>query len=235
GRGHQGGGGGDQEEIRRGGSQGRSQVGLLKVRSRRHRGCPGPPAPVSRPAGSSLKFETGANQVEQNVARSFPNDPLNFSKIQTSIAIPNLIEVQKQSYERFLQMYTAPTDREDTGLQAVFKSIFPISDFRGTSSLEFEEFSIGNWECKCGKLEGLQHLRMACVKCGKKIAVQNPKVFTVACPDCGHLNDNRISVCDICGDPVSLKFKYDVQECQERGMTYTVPLKVKIRLKVFEK
>ncbi|HMC83301.1 MAG TPA: DNA-directed RNA polymerase subunit beta, partial [Candidatus Polarisedimenticolia bacterium] len=132
-------------------------------------------------------------------------------------------------------MYTAPADREENGLQAVFQSIFPISDFRGTSSLEFEEYSIGNWECKCGKLEGLQHLRMACTKCGKKIAVQNTKIFNVVCPDCGHLNESRISICDICGDPVSLKFKYDVQECQERGMNYTVPLKVKIRLKVFEK
>jgi DNA-directed RNA polymerase subunit beta len=173
--------------------------------------------------------------VDQNANPNSRSERLNFSKIQTSIPIPNLIEVQKHSYERFLQMYTAPADREDTGLQAVFKSIFPISDFRGTSSLEFEEFSIGNWECKCGKLEGLQHLRMSCAKCGKKIAVQNPKVFTVICADCGHVNESRISICDMCGDPVSLKFKYDVQECQERGMTYTVPLKVKIRLKVFEK
>ncbi len=174
--------------------------------------------------------------MDQNsTSASSRRERLNFSKIHTSIPIPNLIEVQKHSYERFLQMYTAPADREDTGLQAVFKSIFPISDFRGTSSLEFEEYSIGNWECKCGKLEGLQHLRMSCAKCGKKIAVQNPKVFTVICTDCGHVNESRISICDMCGDPVSLKFKYDVQECQERGMTYTVPLKVKIRLKVFEK
>src|SRR3989454_982038 len=170
-----------------------------------------------------------------SMTNGMDKERVNFSKIRTSIPIPNLIEVQKRSYERFLQMYTAPADREENGLQAVFQSIFPISDFRGTSSLEFEEYSIGNWECKCGKLEGLQHLRMACTKCGKKIAVQNTKIFNVVCPDCGHLNESRISICDICGDPVSLKFKYDVQECQERGMNYTVPLKVKIRLKVFEK
>jgi len=173
--------------------------------------------------------------VNENPLENSQPERVNFSKIRTSIPIPNLIEVQKRSYERFLQMYTAPADREENGLQAVFQSIFPISDFRGTSSLEFEEYSIGNWECKCGKLEGLQHLRMACTKCGKKIAVQNTKIFNVVCPDCGHLNESRISICDICGDPVSLKFKYDVQECQERGMNYTVPLKVKIRLKVFEK
>jgi len=53
----------------------------------------------------------------------------NFSKIRTAIQIPNLIEVQKNSYERFLQMNMLPEEREDTGLQAVFNSVFPISDF----------------------------------------------------------------------------------------------------------
>ena len=63
---------------------------------------------------------------------------VNFSKIKTAIPIPNLIEVQKRSYERFLQMRTAPADRDGkAGLQGVFKSIFPIKDFRETCSLEF--------------------------------------------------------------------------------------------------
>src|SRR5262245_57603719 len=160
---------------------------------------------------------------------------VNFSKIHTAIPIPNLIEVQKRSYERFLQIYTAPADREDIGLQAVFKSIFPISDFRQTCSLEFVEYTIGNWECKCGKLEGLEHLRIACVKCGKKSISHNPKAPRLTCPDCGWSNENRVVHCEICGDPVSLKYKYDVAECQERGMHFTVPLKVKIRLVVYEK
>jgi DNA-directed RNA polymerase subunit beta len=53
----------------------------------------------------------------------------NFSKIKTAIQIPNLIEVQKNSYERFLQMNMLPEERDDAGLQAVFNSVFPISDF----------------------------------------------------------------------------------------------------------
>ena len=56
---------------------------------------------------------------------------VDFSKIKTSIPIPNLIEVQKKSYERFLQMDLLPSERDDTGLESVFKSVFPISDFRG--------------------------------------------------------------------------------------------------------
>ena len=68
-----------------------------------------------------------------------------FSKIETSIQIPNLIEIQKKSYAYFLQMGLLPQERQDIGLQAVFNSVFPISDFRGVSSLEFVDYSIGNW------------------------------------------------------------------------------------------
>ena len=65
---------------------------------------------------------------------------IDFSKILTQVPIPNLIDVQKLSYERFLQMDRLPSEREDIGLQAVFKSIFPIQDFRKTCSLEFVEY-----------------------------------------------------------------------------------------------
>ena len=66
------------------------------------------------------------------------SERVDFSKIKTTIPIPNLIEVQKKSYERFLQMDLLPNERDDTGLQSVFSSVFPISDFRGVSELEFE-------------------------------------------------------------------------------------------------
>ena len=57
--------------------------------------------------------------------KSTSRERTNFSKIRTAIQIPNLIEVQKKSYERFLQMNMLPEEREDTGLQAVFNSVFP--------------------------------------------------------------------------------------------------------------
>src|SRR5881275_2677590 len=160
----------------------------------------------------------------------------NFSKIRTAIQIPNLIEVQKNSYERFLQMNMLPEEREDTGLQAVFNSVFPISDFRGVSTLEFISYSIGNWECKCGNLKGLHHLRSTCKSCGATITT-NPFQAepTVMCPKCGTMNKNQVTFCNKCGDPVQLNLKYDVAECQERGMTYAAPLKVTIRLTVFDK
>jgi len=82
-----------------------------------------------------------------------------FSKIPATIQIPNLIEVQKRSYERFLQMDRLPSERDDAGLQAAFQSVFPITDFRNVSQLEFVDYAIGNWECKCGHLKGLHHLQ----------------------------------------------------------------------------
>ncbi len=160
---------------------------------------------------------------------------VNFSKILTSIQIPNLIEVQRKSYERFLQMSLLPDEREDIGLQAVFNSVFPISDFRGVSSLEFVDFSIGNWECKCGQIKGLQHLRVKCQSCGTDIVTNPYSIDDVVCGQCGTYNRNATKFCDDCGDPVSLKLKYDMAECQERGMTYAAPLKVTIRLTIYDK
>ncbi|MBI4460227.1 MAG: DNA-directed RNA polymerase subunit beta, partial [Acidobacteria bacterium] len=159
-----------------------------------------------------------------------------FSKIRTELPIPNLIEVQRQSYSRFLQMHLLPQEREDMGLQAVFASVFPIMDFRGLSQLEFVDYSIGNWECKCGNLKGLHHLRTTCSRCGASIITSPYNIGgEVLCGKCGTANRNRVTFCDKCGDPVDLQLKYDVAECQERGMTYAAPLKVTIRLTIYEK
>src|SRR5918993_534537 len=171
------------------------------------------------------------NSLPKNVYR----ERIDFSKIKTTVPIPNLIEIQRKSYERFLQMNRLPSEREDQGLQSVFKSVFPISDFRENSSLEFIEYSIGNWECKCGKLAGLHHLRKPCSSCGATLVADPYGDREVLCPRCGTGNHARGDVCDICGQTVALKLKYDVDECQERGMTYAVPLKVTIRLVVWNK
>ncbi|MCM3877566.1 MAG: hypothetical protein NEA02_14270, partial [Thermoanaerobaculia bacterium] len=60
-----------------------------------------------------------------------------FGKIRSFLPLPNLIDVQRKSYEDFLQMDLLPEERQDVGLQAVFKSVFPFSDFRETCALEF--------------------------------------------------------------------------------------------------
>ena len=158
-----------------------------------------------------------------------------FSKIKTAVPIPNLIEIQRESYNRFLQMDLLPEERENTGLQSVFKSVFPISDFRETATLDFVEYQIGNWQCKCGNLEGLRFLRAACKNCDARIKVDPLRPGETLCHVCGTFNSVRPELCPNCGEPVGLKHKHDQQECQERGMSYSVPLKVKIRLTVYDK
>ncbi len=158
-----------------------------------------------------------------------------FSKIPATIQIPNLIEVQKRSYDRFLQMDKLPSEREDGGLQAVFQSVFPITDFRNVSQLEFVDFAIGNWECKCGHLKGLHHLRTTCRNCGSTVITDPFHPGEVLCHKCGTFNANTPDFCNKCGDPVGLQLKYDVAECEERGMTYSAPLKVTMRLTIWDK
>jgi len=160
---------------------------------------------------------------------------LDFAKIQGSIQIPNLIEVQMKSYQRFLQMDLLPSEREDGGLQSVFTSVFPIRDFREMSQLEFVDYSIGNWECKCGNLKGLHHLRATCRNCGASVVTNPYQTGDVICHKCGTFNKNTPTFCNKCGDPVAMQLKYDVNECQERGMTYSAPLKVTIRLTIYDK
>ena len=96
-----------------------------------------------------------------------------FGRIPEAVEMPNLIEVQRSSYEQFLKRDMRPADRRDEGLEAVFKSVFPIKDFNERATLEYVSYEFE--------------------------------------------------------DP-----KYDVEECIQRDMTYAAPLKVKLRLIVFE-
>ncbi len=68
---------------------------------------------------------------------------VDFSKMGKVVEIPNLIKAQQESYEDFLQMNVPPEKRRDIGLQAVFKSIFPITDYNGRATLEFISSAIG--------------------------------------------------------------------------------------------
>ncbi|MGV8057407.1 MAG: DNA-directed RNA polymerase subunit beta [Smithellaceae bacterium] len=97
----------------------------------------------------------------------------NFGRVKKALDIPNLIEIQTQSYEKFLQKDLPPVRRANIGLQGAFKSVFPISDFSGKCSLEFVSYKIGD-------------------------------------------------------------VRYDVRECVQKGMTYAAPLKIVVRLVVFD-
>ncbi|MBF0165768.1 MAG: DNA-directed RNA polymerase subunit beta, partial [Magnetococcales bacterium] len=97
----------------------------------------------------------------------------NFGRIPTIIDIPNLIAIQTQSFQRFLQEEVDPDLRRDMGLHGVFLSVFPIQDYSNTISLEYVRYQLG--------------------------------------------------------EP-----KYEVDECLQRGMTFSAPLKVSFRLVIWE-
>ena len=97
----------------------------------------------------------------------------NFGKIPKIVDIPDLIAVQRESFDRLLQRDVPPEKRKDIGLQAVFKSVFPIKDFTGSASLEFVSYRFN-------------------------------------------------------------EVKHSVQECIHRGMTYEIPLRLTVRLVVYD-
>ena len=159
---------------------------------------------------------------------------MNFSKIRTTVPLPNLIAVQRSSYAQFLQMDLLPEERQLTGLQAVFSSVFPFSDFRSSCELHFVRYELGSWECKCGRLSSLERLRIACEHCGARIKAAEPHESTVVCPACGQGASNAVPHCPTCGNPVDLRLTYSETDCRERGLTYAVPLKVTFRLVLFD-
>ena len=80
------------------------------------------------------------------MAYSIANNQLlrkHFAQIKKIIDIPNLIDIQKNSYKRFLQSELPPSARQNIGLEAVFRSVFPIRDFSETCSLEYVSYSLG--------------------------------------------------------------------------------------------
>jgi len=160
---------------------------------------------------------------------------LDFSNIKTAYPMPDLLEVQRQSYADFLQMDLLPEERKDVGLQAAFKDIFPIMDFKETTELSFLSYSIGTWECKCGRLKGVENSRPRCTACNALLPPGSELTDKNICPFCGAVRKVELPLCDYCGDRVSLKIKYSPTECIQKGYTYSVPLKIKIQLAAWEK
>jgi DNA-directed RNA polymerase subunit beta len=160
---------------------------------------------------------------------------LDFSKIKSAFPMPDLLAIQKQSYADFLQMDLLPDERKDVGLQAAFRDIFPVSDFKETTQLDFINYSIGNWECKCGRLKGVENARRKCKGCDTLLPPEIELTEKEICPYCGSIKKIQVPLCDHCGDNVNLKLKYTPNECLQKGYTFSVPLRIKVRLISWEK
>ena len=160
---------------------------------------------------------------------------VDFSKMKTAFPMPDLLAIQRQSYADFLQMELLPEEREDVGLQAAFKDSFPVSDFKETTQLDFISYSIGDWECKCGRLKGVENSRGRCNGCGTLLPADTELTEKEICPYCGAMKKIEIILCDHCGDKVGLKMKYSPLECFQKSYTYAVPLRLKVRLISWDK
>ena len=175
--------------------------------------------------------------VQQNIYRQ----RVDFSKIASKVPIPNLIDIQKRSYDEFLQMNLLHSERETRGLKAVFESMFPVHNGKNPDGsdasleVEFLDYTVGHWACKCEKYLGLDHLRTQCKHCGHSIVSDHPKDPTVDCPKCGTRNKNAATLCDVCQEPVSMKQKMGMDECVERSATLAAPLKIRVRLNQWDK
>ena len=126
----------------------------------------------------------------------------NFARIPTVIGIPNLIEIQKKSFEYFLQWDVAPHERQVRGLEDVFSDVFPISDLNVKARIEYVGFEVGIWECGCGEFKELG----------------GPNIF-----------------CDTCKEEVTYKEKHKFSECRQKGLTYSDPIKIMVRLVLFDR
>jgi len=93
----------------------------------------------------------------------------NFARIPELIPIPNLIEIQKSSFDHFLQFDCDPAKRGFFGLEEVFKSIFPINDVNKTNTLRYVGYEIGRWECECGEYRGIGSREVVCPRCKKQL------------------------------------------------------------------
>ena len=160
---------------------------------------------------------------------------MDFSKIKTTVPIPNLIEIQRKCYERFLQMNRLPSEREDAGPAVGVQVGLPDQRLPGELVARVHRVFDRQLGVQVRQAAGPAPPPQAVQNCGHTLIADPYGDRDVLCPQCGKANQARGDVCDICGNTVGLKLKYDVDECQERGMTYAVPLKVTIRLVVWNK
>ncbi len=156
---------------------------------------------------------------------------VSFSKIFSQPAIPDLLELQKKSYKEFLQMGVLPEKRKNVGIEAAFRTVFPISDLRGNVVLDFVSYSLGDWSCKCGQFTGIENALPVCTNCGSTLSPEED--FHNVCPECFSVGTINYPTCSHCGDRSRLKIKFTPEECLDKGFDYSIPLKVKLRLAIY--
>jgi len=153
-----------------------------------------------------------------------------FKKTTFDLPMEDLLKVQKESYENFLQLNSLPHEKKNIGLRSAFDKVFPIQNFKETAALEFVDYSLGKWSCKCGRLTGVENSRIICENCGNVIPIDKKIDEDTECPFCGEKGKFKYPTCDRCGSRVELIIKHSSEECIDKEYTYSIPLYVKLRL-----
>ncbi len=128
-----------------------------------------------------------------------------FGKREEILEPPYLLSVSKNSFESFIQLKKAPSERENIGLEYIFRTSFPFTDPDGNITMEYLGYEIGDWECN-------NH------DCGYKPESDFLGGWGVTCPKCG--------------GKLIYKEKYTPDECKVKGLTYSAPLRVMFKLRV---
>lgn len=153
-----------------------------------------------------------------------------FGKIEEVVSLPNLIEVQSKSFNNFVQLDYLPSERKKVGLEKVFQDIFPVAH-NDRISLEYIHYELGNWSCVCGYLTGLiNRYKWQCTSCKKS---GQGRLNANACRHCKK-NTAVYSRCKRCCSRVILKMPDSVDECRYSGKSYSMPLKVRLQLLMWD-
>jgi len=137
--------------------------------------------------------------------KALTNNPLRkrLSKRKEIISPPDLLSVQKNSFEDFIQFHKNPYQRENKGLENIFRTSFPLKDTNEQIEIRYIGYEIGDWECG---------------KCRKELPDDVLGGVDVKCPHCGSV--------------LIYKEKHSVEECKYKGLTYAAPLRILVELVV---
>jgi DNA-directed RNA polymerase subunit beta len=143
-----------------------------------------------------------------------------FRKNKSLVPVPNLIEVQSESFNDFVQLDFLPEERKSVGLDKAFKDIFPI-ECGPKISLDYVSYELGTWACSCGSLTGIMN----------RYTWKDSLTGKTGCSRLdGSSKSKRYIVCSNCHSRVVLSIPFSVQDCRDSEKTFAFQLKVKVQL-----
>ncbi|MFA5998552.1 MAG: DNA-directed RNA polymerase subunit beta [Candidatus Babeliales bacterium] len=143
-----------------------------------------------------------------------------FRKSKSLVPVPNLIEVQSDSFNEFVQLDFLPEERKSIGLEKAFRDIFPI-ECGPKISLDYVSYELGTWACSCGSLTGITN----------RYTWKDSVTGKMGCSRLDRSSKTkRYIMCSTCHSRVELSIPFSVQDCRDSEKTFAFTLKVKVQL-----